>query len=403
MTLTWEKMWQDVEKYDKERLELQFKQSVNQQDEFQVQHDPQLKAIQTMHQNVKRKANHQFDQRAKKKARRQTKWQRLPGDIEKLDREEDQKYSRQTNMRLSSTLTWIKNIIFLSMGLALCIIALRIALYTQRDPESERLRVTPSNFSTILNCGQDDVCWQMLTPTQPIRRNIDERYHTEKILIHNDRGTISIVLDKHNETMVMLTSFISPGNRESQPLPHPLKETFDFKAERWPTEISAALAMTWALQHEWPNDHTKTVDNEVGFIPTLDYFLVCLDYKCSKPRWYQVTPLIGKRTLREYGIYLKNNNPMTIQDLDMKFRLSFNKLLYTLSWLHERGICHDYVNPDNIHIHEHETGWYLADYEQVRETTHPYHFSQLWGDPEMWPDCRLNDVRHTIKAYLSFR
>ena len=160
--------------------------------------------------------------------------------------------------------------------------------------------------------------------------------------------------------------------------------------------------MTWALQHEWPNDHTKTVDNEVGFIPTLDYFLVCLDYKCSKPRWYQVTPLIGKRTLREYGIYLKNNNPMTIQDLDMKFRLSFNKLLYTLSWLHERGICHDYVNPDNIHIHEHETGWYLADYEQVRETTHPYHFSQLWGDPEMWPDCRLNDVRHAIKAYLSF-
>lgn len=398
MNLTRKEILHDIKKDDSEKPKVRFDEPVNQQKEYQVQSNTELRAKQKLYQHVKRKAKQQFG----REVRRQTKRQRLSRDMEKFDGEELQKRSQCTSVALSSVLTWVKNTILLVAGLVFFIITLRIALYRQKDPDSERLRVSPSNFSTILNCGQNDPCWRMLAPMQSIRRKIDERYRIETVVEHNDKTTISVALDTNNGTIVMLTSFLSPGDREPQPLPQSLKEIFDYKVEHWPIEIPAVLAMTWAVRQERPNNRTKSVDNWIGFIPILDYFVVCLDSECSKLRWCRVTPPIKKCTLREYGMHLKGNNSMTIQELDMKFRPSFNRFLTTLSWLHERGMCHDYINPDSIHVHEHENGWYLANYEQIREITHPYHFSQLWVDLEMWADCRLNDVRHATKAYLSF-
>lgn len=108
----------------------------------------------------------------------------------------------------------------------------------------------------------------------------------------------------------------------------------------------------------------------------------------------------------------------TADDVDVRYRPSFNRLLKALSTMHsEHELCHDDIKMDNIFVtdsaqpsgntsstpSENEAHWLLADLGNARQPNHSYHSSLLWAhDNGQNTDCRVNDVVRLLKSYLLF-
>lgn len=162
---------------------------------------------------------------------------------------------------------------------------------------------------------------------------------------------------------------------------------------RWPTEIPASL-IAGTMQ---------------GFLPVSDAFFA-RSSSDEIAQWHLVTPLMQGGTLKILAKSVSESeldSDTTTQALDVRFRPRFDELLTALQQLHERGLCHDDIKTGNIFVATSDTeddgAWLIGDLGNVRQVSHPYHFSALWTSRNrQLPDCRANDALRAIKAYLQF-
>jgi serine/threonine protein kinase len=146
-----------------------------------------------------------------------------------------------------------------------------------------------------------------------------------------------------------------------------------------------------------------------GFLPVGDVFFASSSQE-QEAQWHLVTPLMKGGTLQTLAKTIARNQTYTvlsIRTLDLRFRPRFDEMLVVLEELHSRGLCHDDLKLDNIFVDESSTeengSWLLGDLGNVRETSHPYHFSRIWTHSnKQLPDCRANDALRATKTYLHF-
>ena len=163
---------------------------------------------------------------------------------------------------------------------------------------------------------------------------------------------------------------------------------------RWPTEIPATLL----------------VGSEPGFLPARDAFFASPS-PSEVAQWHLVTPLAEGGTLQSLARQVLQDAPegdLSIQSLDSRFRPKFNDMLQAIQNLHEQGLCHDDIKPDNIFVGTSmaagEDGpWIIGDLGNARHILHPYHTSRVWTQSNsQLPDCRANDALRAVKTYLQF-
>jgi serine/threonine protein kinase len=146
-----------------------------------------------------------------------------------------------------------------------------------------------------------------------------------------------------------------------------------------------------------------------GFLPVGDVFFASSSQE-QEAQWHLVTPLMKGGTLQTLAKTIARNQTdidLSIRTLDIRFRPRLDELLSVLEALHSKGLCHDDLKLDNIFVDEPSTeedgSWLLGDLGNVRETSHPYHFSRIWTySNKQLPDCRANDALRMTKTYLQF-
>lgn len=181
---------------------------------------------------------------------------------------------------------------------------------------------------------------------------------------------------------------------------------------RWPPEIPTSLILGGLSDHPG-----VAISDRTDFLPVYDYFL--LPTGDSTPgQWHLVTPFLKTGTLEHLAQRLQSHNKsQTAEDLDARYRPSFNRLLKALGTMHSQQLCHDDIKMDNIFVtdsaqplgntsstpSEKEAHWLLADLGNARQPNHSYHASLLWAhDNGQNTDCRINDVVRLLKSYLLF-
>jgi hypothetical protein len=167
----------------------------------------------------------------------------------------------------------------------------------------------------------------------------------------------------------------------------------DIHTTRWPTEIPASLI----------------AGTQQGFLMVKDVFFTRSSPE-QEAQWHLITPFMEGGTLQTLAKSVsrsQTDDAVSIRTLDTRFRPRFEELLATLQLLHNRGLCHDDVKPDNIFTTNSSTkadgSWLLGDLGNVRQLSHPYHSSRLWRHSNgHLPDCRANDALRATKTYLQF-
>lgn len=189
---------------------------------------------------------------------------------------------------------------------------------------------------------------------------------------------------------------------------------------QWPPEIPVSLLLGGLRRQQ---DHASTGSAQSGFLPVLDYFLLPAPGNSHPGEWYLVTPFLKSGTLEHLAKRLQHgDHPLGPEEVDARFRPSFNRLLRTLDVMHtEHDLCHDDIKMDNIFItsqmvpaeatvntssrlaHEEDANWLIADLGNARQPSHSYHSSLLWArDNDQHADCRVNDVVRLVKSYMFF-
>ncbi|KAJ0103902.1 hypothetical protein J7T55_004227 [Diaporthe amygdali] len=179
---------------------------------------------------------------------------------------------------------------------------------------------------------------------------------------------------------------------------------------RWPPEIPASLILG-GLSDRLPD--------RIDFLPVFDYFLLPTSGSGSDTgQWHLVTPFLKSGTLEHLARRLQSQKiSQTAEDIDVRYRSSFNRLLKALSTMHsQHELCHDDIKMDNIFVtdvnqssnqsttpSEKNAHWLLADLGNARQPAHSYHSSLLWAhDNSQNTDCRINDVVRLVKSYVLF-
>lgn len=182
---------------------------------------------------------------------------------------------------------------------------------------------------------------------------------------------------------------------------------------RWPPEVPVSL-----LLGGLSDQHDAAIPDRTDFLPVYDYFLLPTG-DGTAGQWHLVTPFLKTGTLEHLARRLQNQNTLQIaEEIDARYRPSFNRLLKALSGMHsEHELCHDDIKMDNIFVtdnvqptgntssipSEKEAHWLLADLGNARQPNHSYHSSLLWAhDNGQNTDCRVNDVVRLLKSYLLF-
>lgn len=180
---------------------------------------------------------------------------------------------------------------------------------------------------------------------------------------------------------------------------------------RWPPEVPVSLLLGGLSGHRHAG-----ISDRTEFLPVYDYFLSPTGEN-TPGEWYLVTPLLETGTLEHLAKRLrKRNTSQTAEDIDMRYRPSFNRLLKALNTMHSQNLCHDDIKMDNVFVadsaqpsgntsssSEKEAHWLLADLGNTRQANHKYHSSLLWAhDNGQNTDCRTNDVVRLVKSYLLF-
>lgn len=182
---------------------------------------------------------------------------------------------------------------------------------------------------------------------------------------------------------------------------------------RWPPEVPISIILGGLSEQ-----HDATIPDRTDFLPVYDYFLLPTG-DGTPGQWHLVTPFLKTGTLEHLARRIQNESTLqTADDVDMRYRPSFNRLLKTLSTMHsEHELCHDDIKMDNIFVtdsarpsgntsstpSEKEAHWLLADLGNARQPNHSYHSSLLWAhDNGQNTDCRVNDVIRLLKSYLLF-
>ncbi|CZT16107.1 uncharacterized protein RCC_01948 [Ramularia collo-cygni] len=223
-------------------------------------------------------------------------------------------------------------------------------------------------------------------PSHPIRYNngthIDDRYTYISHLGTGQEGSVSLYEDSEGTAVAVKTFSLAARNQ----IPFELVEDFIDLTTTWPTEIEAGVLLN-SLR-------------DASFVPVLDYFIL---QEPAGWTWAFASPLQLGGTLlslaeRERLAY----NPSSLESLDRFYRPSLLSLLSVLEDLHLAGICHDDIKPDNIFIGQDSRHWMLGDLGNVREVKHPWHQTASWIRQNQLPDCKTNDVKRTLKTYLSF-
>ena len=155
----------------------------------------------------------------------------------------------------------------------------------------------------------------------------------------------------------------------------------------WQAEIEAGLRFG-----NWKNE------KENAFVPVKDYFI--LNTGADLWKWALVTPLVEDGTLESLAKRTKVHE-RTPQKLDKIFRNAFERLLSSLKLLHDIGFCHDDIKSDNVFI-ANATRWLIGDLGNVRQFDHPWHGTRRWKRENQWSDCVFNDIRRTLKTYMTF-
>jgi len=169
--------------------------------------------------------------------------------------------------------------------------------------------------------------------------------------------------------------------------------------EKWPTEITASLRFGGSSLKDNGNNGNNTPFD--GFLPVYAYFKA-INPPSAAREWHLVTPLLKRGNLvNEAKRLARDEEPLTHQDVDARYRPVFERFLDTIQRLHEHGYCHDDVKPANIFVKD-KTNWVLGDLGNVRHVNHPYHTSRLWKDNQQLEDCRANDLLRALKSYLQF-
>lgn len=270
---------------------------------------------------------------------------------------------------------------------ALIIGPILIKLQSWRD---EHLRMLPTIFP-----GNRNV---VLPPSEPVRQHrepyIDDRYLFMKQLGEGMEGKAAVYTDTATGEQVVVKTYTAPAR---DPLPSELELAFAELTTTWPSEIEAETFL-----------NTLLPANETGYVHMLDYFILrspSLDSSTSTPTpwsWAMVTPLMTSGTLQNLATS-RNLPTHSPAKLDQLFRPALNALLTSLLLLHEAGICHNDIKPDNIFIsNTSPTHWLIGDLGNMRHTAHPWHATRTWRYRNQWADCQLNDVRRALKSYIYF-
>ncbi|PSN60167.1 hypothetical protein BS50DRAFT_210800 [Corynespora cassiicola Philippines] len=173
---------------------------------------------------------------------------------------------------------------------------------------------------------------------------------------------------------------------------------------KWPTEIPASLYFggsftAAATQHA--NASSNANSASVGFLPVKAYFMATSSPAVGA-EWHLVTPLVPGGNLNGLAKRIHRKRvSRSAQELDIEYRPVFVNLLNTLDSLHNDGYCHDDIKPSNIFV-EDDLHWVVGDLGNVREISHPYHYSKIWKNNNQLEDCRANDVMRALKSYLLF-
>ncbi|CAE7008063.1 hypothetical protein P3342_002603 [Pyrenophora teres f. teres] len=175
----------------------------------------------------------------------------------------------------------------------------------------------------------------------------------------------------------------------------PFRNCAPHTAIKWPTEIPASLKFGGIGPDHDPNTTYRR------FLPVKAYFMASSS-PGAPAEWHLVTPLLDGGNLGTLAEHLySSERPRSHREIDAIFRPVFNRLLTSMSTLHDAGYCHDDIKPSNIFIQD-ESHWMIGDLGNVREVFHPYHSSRIWTDNRQMGDCRANDAVRALKAYLKF-
>lgn len=192
----------------------------------------------------------------------------------------------------------------------------------------------------------------------------------------------------------------------------------------WPPEIPASLLLGGL--HDSQLERSSVLPDHFDFVPVLDYFHLPTTPTSQVGEWYLVTPFLHSGTLEHLAKRLRvAQPPLTPDEVDARFRPSFNRVLQTLETMHSQyELCHDDIKMDNLFVtdfasspttpggSDNTTGsalenqdshWLVADLGNVRQPSHKYHSSLLWShDNGQHADCRVNDLVRLVKTYMMF-
>lgn len=204
----------------------------------------------------------------------------------------------------------------------------------------------------------------------------------------------------------------------------------------WPPEIPASLLLG-GLHDSGPRFTTAAssiVPDHFDFVPVLDYFHLAATPTSQAGEWYLVTPFLHSGTLEHLAKRLRAAQPpLTPDEVDARFRPSFNRVLQTLETMHSQyELCHDDIKMDNLFVTDfassptstttardtdtsgnlttssalggtQDSHWLVADLGNARQPSHEYHSSLLWThDNGQHADCRVNDLVRLVKTYMMF-
>ena len=217
----------------------------------------------------------------------------------------------------------------------------------------------------------------------------------------------------------------------------------------WPREIGSFKVFTELVHGDgevcpYGSYHTKMAPGN-DLVPLYDAFIGLrssrkgtakdpgkrMSHSTSTP--HMVMPYFPDGTLLEFAEKIcKANSSRSVQGVDVIFRPKLMRLLLTLGGLHRANICHDDIQPDSVFVtqtlprdreqnikqHDKASKWsernlpcsendtvfllgnisYSEFPDRSRILLKPRRPLQHGG----WPDCKDNDVRNILKAYLAF-
>lgn len=306
----------------------------------------------------------------------------------------------------------------------LILVGLQLWLLHSAYSEALAEKYSPTLFTRLSRQDEDLLAsfrWQLRAGDQDAER---------QALLQNRAQWKSLGSGYEGDTFAYNSSVIKVFKPGRSPLrncvPNVLPNT------QWPPEIPVSLLLGGLRDEQYQEHHhhryhmSTTALAQSDFVPVLDYFLLPTPRSSHPGEWYLVTPFLRSGTLEHLAKSLRlqhQDSPLTPEDVDARFRPSFNRLLRALDAMHiEHNLCHDDIKMDNIFVTKRTSSfeikanasstlpeeledahWLLADLGNARQPSHEYHSSLLWThDNDQHVDCRVNDVVRLVKSYMFF-